>query len=681
MARCRNLAAQLVSLFLGLALASAAFGQAAILQGGAWTPGHVPQYGNSGNSQPIVIDGGGAGGGAAGVTLSELGITARGTGTPPYAGQGTGPSGTNICDYDAPTTNATGYHYLCFSANAQGGGLIAYGAGGVATALPFNFIFNGTTYAFPFAVGGIVGPPSTVVSDFACWNNTTGTLLKDCGTFANPTASVGLTAVNGTATTPMRSDAAPALSMSIVPTWTGTHHWVQTFTSSSADVSDGMTVYGIYNNQLSASGTTGFNIRLVQDIGTTAIEKGNVVSLGILQTVYNSAFVAGGTTEHGPMVQWLNANPGSTNHNVNYWGCDCTITGPTSGQESFMGYVWQVTKYNSGVTIDGSHFGAIGHAIITSPMGGPAFRSGVTSFPMDAGVVVAGFSGASTVVTGSAAGATNGYNNAFQAGGRASPWMDAATLSKIGTGFYAQDFVNYGLRIGPKHTIAGTGHAIYTESGAGYVGFGTPPVAGIPVSIVADTGAGAGLSTRSVFSDSSALSGPRIELYRVSLSPAVSDLLGRIAALGQDSNLTEINYAYQTAKIVSITPGATAGSWVWGDPFGDWGSVAATGIKVATAFLNNSAVPAASTCGTSPTIATGSSNQGGQFTTGTGTPTACTITFATAYPTFAFCSVQPANAAAVAVTVYVSASSKTAFTVTLGSGTSSAAYNYACNGN
>ena len=40
---------------------------------------------------------------------------------------------------------------------------------------------------------------------------------------ANPTASVGLTAVNGSATTFMRSDAAPKLDVSISPTWTGTH--------------------------------------------------------------------------------------------------------------------------------------------------------------------------------------------------------------------------------------------------------------------------------------------------------------------------------------------------------------------------------------------------------------------------------------------------------------------------
>ena len=42
-------------------------------------------------------------------------------------------------------------------------------------------------------------------------------------TAANPSASLGLSAVNGTATTWMRSDAAPALSQSITPTWTSLH--------------------------------------------------------------------------------------------------------------------------------------------------------------------------------------------------------------------------------------------------------------------------------------------------------------------------------------------------------------------------------------------------------------------------------------------------------------------------
>jgi hypothetical protein len=41
--------------------------------------------------------------------------------------------------------------------------------------------------------------------------------------FANPTVLIGLSAANGSATTALRSDAAPALSQAIVPTWTGTH--------------------------------------------------------------------------------------------------------------------------------------------------------------------------------------------------------------------------------------------------------------------------------------------------------------------------------------------------------------------------------------------------------------------------------------------------------------------------
>lgn len=48
-------------------------------------------------------------------------------------------------------------------------------------------------------------------------------VLTESNAFANPTASVGLTAVNGTATTAMRSDAAPPIDQSITPTWTGNH--------------------------------------------------------------------------------------------------------------------------------------------------------------------------------------------------------------------------------------------------------------------------------------------------------------------------------------------------------------------------------------------------------------------------------------------------------------------------
>ena len=47
------------------------------------------------------------------------------------------------------------------------------------------------------------------------------------GTLGNPTALVGLTAVNGSSTSGMRADAAPALDQSISPTWTGFHTFKQ----------------------------------------------------------------------------------------------------------------------------------------------------------------------------------------------------------------------------------------------------------------------------------------------------------------------------------------------------------------------------------------------------------------------------------------------------------------------
>lgn len=52
------------------------------------------------------------------------------------------------------------------------------------------------------------------------------------GTAGNPTASVGLTAVNGSASTFMRSDGAPPLDQAITPTWTAQH--INSYTSTAS---------------------------------------------------------------------------------------------------------------------------------------------------------------------------------------------------------------------------------------------------------------------------------------------------------------------------------------------------------------------------------------------------------------------------------------------------------------
>ena len=100
------------------------------------------------------------------------------------------------------------------SANGQ---LRIYETGGINfTSFTAQTMAANVTYILPAAQGG---------ANQALINNGSGVL--SWGTVstgpANPTATIGLTAVNGTATTFLRSDGAPALSQSIAPTWTGLH--------------------------------------------------------------------------------------------------------------------------------------------------------------------------------------------------------------------------------------------------------------------------------------------------------------------------------------------------------------------------------------------------------------------------------------------------------------------------
>jgi hypothetical protein len=121
-----------------LLIPSLALAQGSILQAGPPTGGHAPMYTPFGGLQAVIQDSGPASGGQAGLGLSELLQVARS----PNASSGTGPMGTHECMYDAPVASGS-YHFLCFDPNAQGGGLIDYGAAGTATPLPLQFMVNG----------------------------------------------------------------------------------------------------------------------------------------------------------------------------------------------------------------------------------------------------------------------------------------------------------------------------------------------------------------------------------------------------------------------------------------------------------------------------------------------------------------------------------------------------------
>lgn len=103
----------------------------------------------------------------------------------------------------------------------------------------------------------LLGAPTINGSPIALGTTPTG---------ANPSASLGLTAVNGAAATFMRSDAAPALSQAIVPTWSALHTFTLAPVFSSATINTAaafdaakqlvsVTNTGTGNNVLSASPT------------------------------------------------------------------------------------------------------------------------------------------------------------------------------------------------------------------------------------------------------------------------------------------------------------------------------------------------------------------------------------------------------------------------------------------
>lgn len=91
----------------------------------------------------------------------------------------------------------------------------------VALLLSYGFV-PAAPPATPGGSGDVVGPSSAIDDHLAVFDGVTGKLIKDGGAIpsgssgANPSASVGPSAINGVATTFMRSDAAPALANTAV---------------------------------------------------------------------------------------------------------------------------------------------------------------------------------------------------------------------------------------------------------------------------------------------------------------------------------------------------------------------------------------------------------------------------------------------------------------------------------
>lgn len=124
------------------------------------------------------------------------------------------------------------------------------------------FVYNSTASAITFSTvagTGISVPAGATYVLYCDGTNIVSALTANTAVTvgsANPTGTIGLTAVNGTATTFMTSDSAPALSQAIVPTWTGAHIW------SASTTFNGTSVFGgsaTFNAAFSATSTAGFS--------------------------------------------------------------------------------------------------------------------------------------------------------------------------------------------------------------------------------------------------------------------------------------------------------------------------------------------------------------------------------------------------------------------------------------
>lgn len=105
------------------------------------------------------------------------------------------------------------------------------------------------------------------------------------------------------------------------------------------------------------------------------------------------------------------------------------------------------------------------------------------------------------------------------------------------------------------------------------------------------------------------------------------------------------------------------------------GTLSLSGTQISNAMRNGGA-PTVSSCGTSPTVGTGSTDYSGTINVGSGTVTGCTVTFATPHSPALRCWVEPSSGSPVGTATNMStAALAVVFSASLGAGR----FDYGCN--
>src|SRR5215472_2559969 len=188
---------KLLALF-ALLLPTAAWAQGAVQQVGPGPQGHMPVYSSPGFGATQIQDMGAAGG--PGIGAAEYLQINRATGT--------GPFNSHNCMYGNPPgggtpgpTNQNGYYFLCLDADAATplgpGGLISFGAGGLAPQIPLVLNINGENATF--------GGSGTLLPALPQYKMFVGNAQNQASTYGPATLTPNLFQLNFNAVTPSTS--------------------------------------------------------------------------------------------------------------------------------------------------------------------------------------------------------------------------------------------------------------------------------------------------------------------------------------------------------------------------------------------------------------------------------------------------------------------------------------------
>ena len=354
--------------------------------------------------------------------------------------------------------------------------------------------------------------------------------------------------------------------------------------------------------------------------GFNTPQAGSAIGLGIDLQIYNSTdtpsgYSPTGRREFGNLLIATSAFPysGSTySKGGNYWHIDSTAAGPVQASSAdreqwLSGGVLFTKKRAPGNTMDSTHDGSVGLLISSTPCGGAGDAANDcanlrTSYMLDAGLRVHGWSGAYNVASGSAVGATPHANyGAWIGGAGADVWAGYSARSLYHEAYRGEDFDTYGLHLLNGYTGA---NAAYIEPTAGGVGIWQAPQTAIPLLVGS---AGGGLTARLYNSNANAT---QLQIERFSASPAANDVLTEIDHMGFTSTGAEVTYARSLGIISSPTNASYTGTY-----------------KIQTA--QNAAMADALTVSGANTTFAGTATTGTLISSSVGTPTTNTGTCTT----------------------------------------------------